>query len=78
MKVDGLVFNCYIFFTVPKTIEIIQKYHCPKVSKLKPATSSFECRKNFSLESGSEPFNFSTGDTYVILFNYITSLYNFR
>ncbi|XP_052707847.1 uncharacterized protein LOC128183063 isoform X2 [Crassostrea angulata] len=48
---------------VPKTIEIIEKYHCPKVSKLKPATSSFECRKNFSLESGSEPLNFSTGDT---------------
>ncbi|XP_078321865.1 uncharacterized protein LOC111103999 isoform X3 [Crassostrea virginica] len=45
-----------------KTKEIIQKYDCPFVSKSNPASSNFECRKNFSLELGSEPFIFSTGD----------------
>lgn len=48
-----------------KTKEIIQKYDCPFVSKSNPASSNFECRKNFSLELGSEPFIFSIGDMYV-------------
>jgi hypothetical protein len=56
-----------LFIAESKAIEIIQNYSCPKASKSKPATSAFECKKNFSLENGQEAFNFSTGDTYALL-----------
>nr|XP_034332757.1 uncharacterized protein LOC105327902 isoform X2 [Crassostrea gigas] len=47
----------------PTTTELIETYICPNVSIENPATSSFECKRNFSLMSGSQPFNFSSGDT---------------
>ncbi|XP_061176006.1 uncharacterized protein LOC133184957 [Saccostrea echinata] len=46
-----------------RTSQISGVYKCPEASHAKPATSSFQCKRNFSLESASKPFNFSTGDT---------------
>ncbi|XP_062599618.1 uncharacterized protein LOC134261186 [Saccostrea cucullata] len=48
---------------VPREIQVINSYRCSQASSEKPATAPFQCKKDFLLESGSKPFNFSTGDT---------------
>lgn len=53
--------------SAPKTIEVMEKYHCPNVSIENPATSSLKCKRDFLLMSRSQPFNFSSGDTYVTI-----------
>lgn len=50
-------------FTQTYTNDIVVKHVCPGASLSKPATSSFECKHNFSMASGSAPFSFDTGDT---------------
>lgn len=49
-------------FTQTYTNEIV-KHICPGASLSNPATSSFECKHNFSMGSGSAAFSFDTGDT---------------
>lgn len=48
---------------VPKKVNIIDVFECPKASIVTPPTSAFDCQNMFLLESNSQPFNFSSGDT---------------
>ncbi|XP_061176007.1 uncharacterized protein LOC133184958 [Saccostrea echinata] len=48
---------------IPRTSQIIVVHNCSQASPIKPATSSFECKRNFLLEYGFMHYNFSTGDT---------------
>lgn len=53
----------YFIILDPKIVSIIDVFECPKASKVNPPTSAFDCQNIFSLESNSQPFNFSSGDT---------------
>lgn len=53
----------YFIILVPKIVSIIDVFECPKASKVNPPTSAFDCQNSFLLESNSQPFNFSSGDT---------------
>lgn len=57
--------STYLKFTQIYKNDIVVKHICPRASRSNPATSSFECKHNFSMESGSSPFSFYTGDTCV-------------